>query len=88
MPLLQAGMLLCGASRITPDKRGVELVITDERSAVADIPFSIDPKVLFGHPYFWAPVILMGNWVRGKIEAWIDTFALMISTVISNRNQT
>jgi CHAT domain-containing protein/Flp pilus assembly protein TadD len=26
------------------------------------IPFEIDPKAPFAHPYYWSPFILMGNW--------------------------
>lgn len=26
-------------------------------------PFESDPKAPFAHPYFWAPFILMGNWL-------------------------
>ena len=25
--------------------------------------FTIDPKAPFAHQYFWAPFILMGNWL-------------------------
>mgnify|MGYP003393247059 CR=1 FL=1 len=26
------------------------------------IPFKVDPKAPFAHPYYWSPFILMGNW--------------------------
>ena len=26
------------------------------------IPFKIDPKAPFAHPYYWSPFTLMGNW--------------------------
>jgi CHAT domain-containing protein len=25
--------------------------------------FALDPKAPFAHPYYWAPFILMGNWL-------------------------
>lgn len=25
-------------------------------------PFVADPNATYGHPYFWAPFILIGNW--------------------------
>jgi CHAT domain-containing protein len=36
------------------------------RTGVADpqLPrYDVDPKAPFAHPYFWAPLILMGNWL-------------------------
>ena len=47
----------------TPDKRSAKLVLTEEQSAEVGVPFDYDPDAPFAHPFFWAPFILMGNWL-------------------------
>jgi CHAT domain-containing protein/uncharacterized protein HemY len=40
------------------------LVHEDELPARVEAPkFVADPKARFGHPYYWAPFFLMGNWL-------------------------
>lgn len=46
-----------------PDERGARRVTAGEQSAAADIPFQADAATPFAHPFFWAPFILMGNWL-------------------------
>lgn len=36
------------------------VVFEDEENS--RIPFKIDPKAPFAHPYYWSPFTLMGNW--------------------------
>jgi CHAT domain-containing protein/tetratricopeptide (TPR) repeat protein len=47
----------------TPDKRSVKLVLAQGNKAEAGTPFEYDPDAPFSHPFFWAPFILMGNWL-------------------------
>ncbi|MEK7810358.1 MAG: tetratricopeptide repeat protein [Pseudomonadota bacterium] len=49
-------------TRITPDKRGGKYVSIDGKKDDA-ILFQIEPGKPFAHPYYWAPFILMGNWL-------------------------
>jgi CHAT domain-containing protein len=35
----------------------------EDKSGAANKPrFTPDPKKPYGHPYYWAPFILIGNW--------------------------
>jgi CHAT domain-containing protein/tetratricopeptide (TPR) repeat protein len=50
-------------SAISPDIRGGTYVQTDGQTDTGSVPFKTDPKAPFAHPYYWAPFILMGNWL-------------------------
>ena len=41
-------------------ERGGRVRTADGQQAVAFVP---DPNAPFAHPYYWAPFILMGNWL-------------------------
>ena len=36
---------------------------TSAESKLFSTPFTPSPSQPFAHPYFWAPFILMGNWL-------------------------
>ncbi|AGX86365.1 CHAT domain-containing tetratricopeptide repeat protein [Candidatus Symbiobacter mobilis] len=43
----------------TPEQRGAQLVPRQGTAAA----FAFNPTAPYAHPYFWAPFILMGNWL-------------------------
>ncbi len=47
----------------SPDKRGVDVVLTEEQVLEEGALFKTDLNAPFAHPYFWSPFILMGNWL-------------------------
>ena len=53
--------LLHGMSRGEPAKG--ERGLTRSNAAPAAGNFKMDTKAPFAHPYYWAPFILMGNWL-------------------------
>jgi CHAT domain-containing protein len=50
---------LVQADPASKEQRGLRRVNTAE--AIGN--FKVDPKAPFAHPYYWAPFILMGNWL-------------------------
>jgi CHAT domain-containing protein len=47
------------ADPATKNERGLTRVNTPQATG----NFKVDPKAPFAHPYYWAPFILMGNWL-------------------------
>lgn len=47
---------------VAPDERGFKRVQQDGTTATASA-YTFDPKAPYAHPFFWAPFILMGNWL-------------------------
>ena len=43
--------------------RSLKLVKSSIQTSESDITFHTNPDAPFAHPYFWAPFILMGNWL-------------------------
>jgi CHAT domain-containing protein len=37
--------------------------LTRTTETAAGRPFKIDPNAPYAHPFYWAPFILMGNWL-------------------------
>ena len=54
--------LLRNLSAADPDSKG-ERGLTRANAVQQAGNFKIDPNAPFAHPYYWAPFILMGNWL-------------------------
>lgn len=50
-------------SSINPDERGARRVSGEQGAVGGILPFQANSDAPFAHPYFWAPFILMGNWL-------------------------
>ena len=65
--LRQAQMLLLTGKvkgNISTERRGSRLANQDSEAMAASAkPFTVDPTKPFAHPHYWAPFILIGNWL-------------------------
>lgn len=64
--LLHGGKAQHAGTPVAPSaaaERSLKRVKTDEQNSTASTPFQTNPNAPFAHPYFWAPFILMGNWL-------------------------
>jgi len=34
-----------------------------KKKVIEEVTFTPDPKASYSHPYYWAPFVLMGNWL-------------------------
>ncbi len=59
-------LLLRGKNKAQESKsgeKGLVKLVREEHTGVAGLkPFKKDEKAPFGHPYYWSPFILIGNW--------------------------
>ena len=61
--LRKAQLALLRGSAAVPDDSKVRRGLTRVGAARETGNFTPDPKAPFAHPFFWAPFILMGNWL-------------------------
>jgi CHAT domain-containing protein len=47
------------SKRASEERRGIKIANEIEGGRKA---YQRDPKARFGHPHYWAPFILIGNW--------------------------
>ena len=61
--LQQAQLALLRGTAVVDEDSKAQRGLTRHGSTAADSNFKADPGAPFAHPYYWAPFILMGNWL-------------------------
>lgn len=59
-PMQRDNSIFCGKVGAGGTAERGAVRTTDGQQAVAFVP---NPEAPFAHPYYWAPFILMGNWL-------------------------
>ena len=52
-----------GSGNLLESNRGVDVIDNSNTDRSHALPFPIDTKLPYAHPYYWAPFFLMGNWL-------------------------
>ncbi len=61
--LSDSDFLFSQAQESKSGEKGLVKLVREEHTGVAGLkPFKKDEKAPFGHPYYWSPFILIGNW--------------------------